>query len=280
MDIWVQLHDMNAGFMSQRVMKDVGNYIGTFVESDSNNFTGVWREYLRVRVSISLDIPLKRRMKLRKNADQWSWVNFKYEGIPTFYFICGFIGHSDKFCEKLFETPENLITRPFGQWMRAEPRRRNYAIGSKWLRPVGGFPVASSGEREDPITGKVVTENIGITDQLGAKQGQLMDISNEDKEEVDGVNQGSRLSNNNVIISQDFITQQPNANLEIANAEVDGAELICSDPKRRRVNENNENNALTTWDNSGQVADSSMDIAEGSKNGEMAGAVLQPRLAL
>lgn len=70
MDIWVQLHDMSPGFMSQRVVLDVGNYISRFIESDSNNFTGVWREYLRVRVTIKLDIPLKRRMKLKKSADQ------------------------------------------------------------------------------------------------------------------------------------------------------------------------------------------------------------------
>lgn len=67
----MQLHDMVTGFMSQRVVKDIGNYVGTFVESDTNNFVGVWREYLRVCVSISLDVPLKRRMKLKKSEATW-----------------------------------------------------------------------------------------------------------------------------------------------------------------------------------------------------------------
>ena len=114
MDIWIQLHDMNPGFMSLRVVKDIGNYIGQFIESNINNFTRAWRDYLRVRVSISLDSPLKRRMKLKKNAEQWSWVNFKYEGAPTFCFICGLIGHSDKFCEQLFETPEISLRNRLG----------------------------------------------------------------------------------------------------------------------------------------------------------------------
>lgn len=48
LDLWVQLHGMNPGYMSQRVVKDVGNYIGEYIESDNNNFVGVWREYLRV----------------------------------------------------------------------------------------------------------------------------------------------------------------------------------------------------------------------------------------
>lgn len=100
LELWVQLHGMSAGFMSQRVVKDIGNHIGVFVESDPNNFVGVWRDYLRVRVSINIEKPLKRRMKLKRNEEQWCWANFKYEGVPTFCFICGLIGHSEKFYEK------------------------------------------------------------------------------------------------------------------------------------------------------------------------------------
>lgn len=75
-EVWVQLHGMNTGFMSQRVVTDIGNYIGKFVEFDANNFVGVWREYFRVRVSILLNVPLKRRMKLKKSDTNWCWVNF------------------------------------------------------------------------------------------------------------------------------------------------------------------------------------------------------------
>lgn len=68
LEIWVQLHGMGMGFMSQRVVTDIGNHIGKFVESDVNNFVGVLRDHFRVRVSIPLDVPLKRRMKLRNNG--------------------------------------------------------------------------------------------------------------------------------------------------------------------------------------------------------------------
>lgn len=92
----MQLHGMAPGFMAQRVVQDIGNYIGTYVKSDTNNFIGVWREYLRVRVSIQLDKPLKRRMKLKKSEEQWCWVNFRYEGVPMFCFICGLMGAQRK----------------------------------------------------------------------------------------------------------------------------------------------------------------------------------------
>lgn len=87
------------------------------VKSDVNNFVRVWREFLRVRVSIPLNIPVKRRMKLKKSETNCSWVNFKYENIPTFCFICGLVGHSDKFCEKLFDTPADKVVKLYGSWM-------------------------------------------------------------------------------------------------------------------------------------------------------------------
>lgn len=41
LNLWVQVHDLQAGFRSERVMMDIGNYVGSFVQSDENNFTGV-----------------------------------------------------------------------------------------------------------------------------------------------------------------------------------------------------------------------------------------------
>ena len=63
-DMWVQLHDIQVGFKSLQVCKDLGNYIGQFVEADSKNFLGLWRDYLRIRVTIDVTRPLKRRKKI------------------------------------------------------------------------------------------------------------------------------------------------------------------------------------------------------------------------
>lgn len=40
-------------------MSELAKYIREFVEIDSKNFIGVWREYLLVRVTIDIDKPLK-----------------------------------------------------------------------------------------------------------------------------------------------------------------------------------------------------------------------------
>lgn len=82
LDMWVQLHDMAAGFMSERIVRDVRNYIGSFVKSDKNNFTGVWRDYLRVRVTLNIEKPLKRRMKLEKKGGRCAGFSLSMKAYP------------------------------------------------------------------------------------------------------------------------------------------------------------------------------------------------------
>lgn len=141
MEVWVQVYDLKVGFMSEKVLKAVGGYIGTFVSSCPKNFTGIWRDYLRVRVLINVNKPLKRRMKIFYKKEEWLWANFKYERIPTFCFICGVIGHSEKFCHKLFDAPEETIARPYGLFMKAPDRRNNKQIGARWLRDSMAQPL-------------------------------------------------------------------------------------------------------------------------------------------
>ncbi|KAL8148377.1 hypothetical protein AgCh_005665 [Apium graveolens] len=69
MDLWVQVYDLKMGFMSERIITEVGNSIG----------------------------------------------------------------RPEKFCSRLFETPEAEITKPYGHWMRSPPRKHVKPIRSKWL---------------------------------------------------------------------------------------------------------------------------------------------------
>ncbi|XP_062075810.1 uncharacterized protein LOC133779929 [Humulus lupulus] len=134
LDLWVQVHDLPIGSMSHRVLEAIGGYVGVFRESCSKNFQGTWHSFMRIRVSVDLNAPLKRRMKFRKGTEDWVWVNFKYENIPTFCFVCGLIGHAEKFCPRRFEVPEYDILQPYGEWMRAPFRRQPKPIGAQWLR--------------------------------------------------------------------------------------------------------------------------------------------------
>ncbi|XP_060969256.1 uncharacterized protein LOC133036621 [Cannabis sativa] len=133
LNIWVQLHDIRSVFKTKQVVRDAGNYIGSFIKFDKNNFNGVWRDYLRVRVRLNIEKPLKRRMKLQQIGGDWFWINFQYEFMSTFCFIYGVIGHTDKFCSRLFIQPTLTIVKPYGMFMKIMPRQTQYAMGAKWL---------------------------------------------------------------------------------------------------------------------------------------------------
>lgn len=134
MDFWVQMYDLKVGFMSEKILTEVGNSNGKFVASCPSNFQGVWRDYFRIRVTVDVSKPLKRRMKIKNTGADWFWITFKYKNIPTFYFICGILGHSEKFRSRLFEVLESYIIKPYSPWMRAPFKKQIKPIGAKWLR--------------------------------------------------------------------------------------------------------------------------------------------------
>ncbi|KAL8156414.1 hypothetical protein AgCh_001488 [Apium graveolens] len=79
MEIWVQIYDLPVGMMSEKLLENVGNYVGTFVKADSQKIHGGWKVFYRIRVIMDVDKPIKRRMKLKREGGVWSWINFKYE---------------------------------------------------------------------------------------------------------------------------------------------------------------------------------------------------------
>lgn len=67
-DIWVQVHDLLKGFASVKVLENVEIYIERYVRSDTANFEGNWKPFFRIRVTIRVDKPLKRRMKIKREG--------------------------------------------------------------------------------------------------------------------------------------------------------------------------------------------------------------------
>lgn len=211
LDLWVQIHDMQPGFMSEKIIMEVGNQIGTYVSSCPNNYKGVWREYMRIRITMDISKPLRRRMKVRKSGNEWSWINFKYENVPTFCFICGVMGHSDKFCSRIFEVPEAEITKPYGVWMRAPLRRQNNLIGSKWLKDGTGSRMTGEGSAgggrgmsDKETVGKEIsiakiTEGDGVGVKIGNKLQQNIATG-----DISGVSKVDSLTVSGNIIKETF----------------------------------------------------------------------------
>ncbi|XP_062099844.1 uncharacterized protein LOC133805696 [Humulus lupulus] len=235
LDIWVQIHDLQPSLMSERVVKDVGNSVVTFVESDPNNFTGVRRVYLRVRVKLNNDIPIKRRMKIRKSGSDWFWVTFKYEYIPTFCFICGIIGHSKRFCDKLFDTPLEQIVKPYGAWMRVASRRQNKMIGSKWLRS------GSSSQASFIDDGHSDGGNRGVNLNMegGVMSGDLTRLDSRGTGRMEGSGNSGIAGGQNSFMEEENQRLRREGGTRLNQVEdeanIPNIELTINDPKRRRM---------------------------------------------
>ncbi|KAM6581024.1 hypothetical protein CsatA_004798 [Cannabis sativa] len=179
LDMWVQIHDLRSGFMMDKVVRSAGAYVGTYVKSDPKNFSGIWRDYLRVRATIDIEKPLKRRMKLSKESGEWLWANFKYEHLPTFCFVCGIIGHAEHLCPKRFEQTIAETAKPYGIGLRAVMKKKNYLIGAQWLR--------TGREEETAMEGGAIGQT--SSGGQGVNASKIMEVDGE----ISGVNGSVRI---------------------------------------------------------------------------------------
>lgn len=125
----MQVYDVPKGLTSDKVLQNIGDYVGNFVKTDPMNVKEPWKLYFRIRVIMDITKPLKRRMKIKRD------VNFKYERLSLFCFVCGRMGHSDRDCEVVYANPHKEIERAYGVWLRAPGKNvRNQVQASCWLR--------------------------------------------------------------------------------------------------------------------------------------------------
>lgn len=69
---------------------------------DEENNYGPWRKYVKIRVEIEIEQPLKQDLILEGDMCKNIWLVFKYEKLDKFCFVCGSIGHREFFCNKKY----------------------------------------------------------------------------------------------------------------------------------------------------------------------------------
>nr|KYP72475.1 hypothetical protein KK1_005064 [Cajanus cajan]KYP72478.1 hypothetical protein KK1_005067 [Cajanus cajan] len=102
-DVWVQVHNLPAGFMSQNIGEHLGNSLGIFLDYDSKNNTSLWKSYMRICTKKDIRSPLQKDILY----GEWKTVTFKYEKIGQLFYLCDILGHNDKFFPKLFEQEDD-----------------------------------------------------------------------------------------------------------------------------------------------------------------------------
>lgn len=105
--------------------KKIGEILGLFEEIDSKEAHRSGK-FMRIKVKMDMKDPLKRGTIVRFK-EKTHRVFFKYERLPTFYFICGILGHQLKEYKAIVdiyeEGYEDLDEKDlsYGTWLRASP---------------------------------------------------------------------------------------------------------------------------------------------------------------
>ncbi|CAN0839367.1 hypothetical protein LINGRAHAP2_LOCUS2555 [Linum grandiflorum] len=96
---------------------------------------------MRIQVELDVRRPLRRTKKVRLQGDISTVCNFKYERLQTFCYICGIMGHAEKYCKTHYHLPADKITRQWDDSIRAEGRDARQKQAARWLKnqnPPGG----------------------------------------------------------------------------------------------------------------------------------------------
>ncbi|KAL8132330.1 hypothetical protein AgCh_007992 [Apium graveolens] len=234
--MWVQIYDLPVGFNSEYILKSIGNHIGRYLKSDAKNFQSTWRQFLRIKVALKVHKPLKVQMRIKKQGGDWMWVKFKYERLPSFCFYCGIIGHSEKFCEALYDNAGSTEKGKYDASIRAPMRNQITGGRNQWLRNAEGgklgWTTTEEGGEEDSMigaNGKRLSTKSGIGSKAGEKEGMVT-------ESVNVGNVKDKTGEKNKEINLFSTMERENKSMEVGNSG-----LLLLDPKRRRTEELNTN---------------------------------------
>lgn len=161
---WVQLHGVPLLNMTTMVARKIGALMGQVVEVEQGEGEECIGRFLRVRIRIPIDQPLMRGAFVDFPDEGSIWIHFRYEYLPEYCFVCGYLGHPSKFCvEKLKDlhgnsvvTKESLLAFAgleaeedlSGRRLRPFERRPHSGSSS---RPVEGGPGGDGRRQRDSV---------------------------------------------------------------------------------------------------------------------------------
>ena len=205
--LWVQVWGLPFELFSEDVAMDIGKGIGKVVEVDCKGVAADQAKFLRIRVEIPLDKPLRRGSKIKGPDGEVIWVAFKYKRLISFCFRCGILGNEAKTCEQPRGTEEQ--ENQYGEWMKAGFRRMEEPSSNKnnsQPQRRGATPAErTQAESDRPINGTSESHgNVhGSSGNHGMKEVNAMSIS--------GVNAASVTDGN----SFPSITDSSTTNLDL-----------------------------------------------------------------
>ncbi|KAJ4845013.1 hypothetical protein Tsubulata_037829 [Turnera subulata] len=142
---WAKIYDVPMTFRNDRHMALIAGRLGTFCSFDERGAVG-WGCFVRVRVTLDIDLPLKKVIRSRSSQSENLIFPVKFENLPNYCYGCGLIGHLVRECDIWSGSDsDDEPSYPFGDDLRASPTRpfvsqiiRDHPMPN---RPVSRSPV-------------------------------------------------------------------------------------------------------------------------------------------
>jgi hypothetical protein len=122
MSIWVRILNLPFEWMNEKKGRKIAGVIDKNCSVDVDEFGVASGTFLRARVAIPFDQPLRRWVTIRRDGRDECF-QLQYEKLPFFCFGCGLIGHGELECK----TPADRDAQgrlPFDRNLRAPEERR------------------------------------------------------------------------------------------------------------------------------------------------------------
>ena len=87
--------------MTEKIGIILGETIGEVEKMDAGGGQMAWGRYLRVRIIINFKKPLKRGSRITISRSGSVIVVFKYEKLPDFCYMCGYLDHQENDCDRM-----------------------------------------------------------------------------------------------------------------------------------------------------------------------------------
>ncbi|KAM0864824.1 hypothetical protein ACQ4PT_043653 [Festuca glaucescens] len=141
---WVQIHDIPELYRKKKLIHGLAENIGEVVAVDMNGMGLESGDFVRARVWLDVRKCLTRFVSFKPEGGTQVIMRVKYEKIPCFCAVCGFLGHVQEECGSGEHAPSAV---GFGKWLLADTAwNRAQVHGSPAGRPSGRD---RQGTRED-----------------------------------------------------------------------------------------------------------------------------------
>lgn len=171
MEMWVRILNLPFGWMNERRGVRAAGLIGEVVRMDVDGDGEASVAFLRARVLVEVDKPLRRGILLKPDkTSKPEWFQIQYEKLPFYCFSCGRMGHTEMECPT--PAPRNAQGKlPYDLRLRAPEEKR---------RKLQSFSQAAADFFDSSMGTKKTTSSRSNSDKRSSNEARGKGVADED----------------------------------------------------------------------------------------------------